>query len=163
MIRMCSFFIPIYSYFCKTNRIRKGGTRRMIDLETGIMDIEGVVMTPDSKLEDFKKYDANLVGIDVWGKGWGIITIKKWIRSNGIDASVKFRIDEGENSRQIIIEPTLINQSGMRLCLTNLGKLLLDMIQILQSLKRVGIMMISSVALSIRFLVAACMKVTVMG
>lgn len=87
----------------------------MIDLETGIMDIEGVVMTPDSKLEDFKKYDANLVGIDVWGKGWGIITIKKWIRSNGIDAGVKFRIDEGENSRQIIIEPTLINQSGMKL------------------------------------------------
>lgn len=30
----------------------------MIDLETGIMDIEGVVMTPDSKLEDFKKYDT---------------------------------------------------------------------------------------------------------
>lgn len=87
----------------------------MIDLETGIMDIEGVVMTPDSKLEDFKKYDTNLVGIDVWGKGWGIITIKKWIRSNGIDAGVKFRIDEGENSRQIIIEPTLINQSGMKL------------------------------------------------
>ena len=87
----------------------------MIDLETGIMDIEGVVMTPDSKLEDFKKYDANLVGIDVWGKGWGIITKKKWIRSNGIDASDKFRIDEGENSRQIIIEPTLINQSGMKL------------------------------------------------
>ena len=87
----------------------------MIDLETGIMDIEGVVMTPDSKLEDFKKYDTNLVGIDVWGKDWGIITIKKWIRSNGIDASVKFRIDEGENSRQIIIEPTLINQSGMNL------------------------------------------------
>lgn len=49
------------------------------------------------------------------GKDWGIITIKKWIRSNGIDASVKFRIDEGENSRQIIIEPTLINQSGMNL------------------------------------------------
>lgn len=79
----------------------------MIDLKTGIVEIEGVVMGPDSKLEDFKKYDTNLVDVDVWEKGWGIITIKKWIRSNGIDASVKFRIDEGENSRQIIIEPTL--------------------------------------------------------
>ena len=87
----------------------------MIDLKTGIVEIEGVVMGPDSKLEDFKKYDTNLVDVDVWEKGWGIITIKKWIRSNGIDASVKFRIDEGENSRQIIIEPTLINQSGMNL------------------------------------------------
>lgn len=87
----------------------------MIDLETGIMKIEGIVMTPDSKLEDFKKYDTNLVDIDVWGKGWGIVMIKKWIRSNGIDASVKFRIDENEDSRQLIIEPTLTNQSGMRL------------------------------------------------
>lgn len=41
--------------------------------------------------------------------------IKKWIRSNGIDASIKFRIDEGENSRQIIIEPTLINKSEIKL------------------------------------------------
>ena len=67
----------------------------MIDLETGIMDIEGVVMTPDSKLEDFKKYDTNLVGIDVWGKDWGIITIKKWIRSineYGGDGKTNYRI-----------------------------------------------------------------------
>ena len=87
----------------------------MIDLETGIIDIAGVVMTSKSKLEDFKKYDMNLVDINVLGKGWGIITIKKWIKSNNIDASVKFQIDECEKSRQVIIEPTLINQSEMKL------------------------------------------------
>lgn len=87
----------------------------MIDLKTGIAEIEGVVMCPDSKLKDFKKYDADLVDVDLWGEGWGIVMIKKWVRSNGVDASVKFQIDEGENSRQLIIEPTLINQSGMKL------------------------------------------------
>lgn len=87
----------------------------MIDLKTGIVEIEGVVMRPDSKLEDFKKYDTNLVNVDIWDKGQGIVMIKKWIRSNNIDASVKFCVDEGENSRQLIIEPTLMNQTGMKL------------------------------------------------
>ena len=43
---------------------QRGGMRRMIDLKTGIVEIEGVVMGPDSKLEDFKKYGADLVDVD---------------------------------------------------------------------------------------------------
>lgn len=60
----------------------------MIDLETGVIEFNGMIITPNFKLEDFKKYSSKKININEFSFGW-CATIIEPIYSNDIKAQIK--------------------------------------------------------------------------
>ena len=85
----------------------------MIDLVTGNIELNGVIINPNVLLVDFEKYGEEIVHINNRGNGRGIVRFKQMIKSNGIDAAIKVSIDEEINFRSVTITPTLQNTSGL--------------------------------------------------
>lgn len=79
----------------------------MINLDTGRIDFNGIVIKPDFKLGDFKKYFPEKVDITERENGRGIVCLKHSINSNGINAEITIYIDEKFNFREVVIFPIL--------------------------------------------------------
>ena len=77
----------------------------MIDLKTGIMEFNGVVIKPHCMIKDFEKYGPDKIDINNLGNGRGIISLIELVNSNGLDAEVYLEIDEKANRRDVIITP----------------------------------------------------------
>lgn len=87
----------------------------MIDITTGEMKLNGVVIRPDMGIEDFKRYPANQVTVRDRGNGRGIITLTQLVVSNGISARVKVWINGLTGSFRVTVLPDLTGQNGMDL------------------------------------------------
>lgn len=87
----------------------------MIDLETGRIEINGVVIEPHFMMHDFEKYGKEKVDIHNRGNGRGIISILEFVNSNGIDAEVYIEINEKLDARRVIITPVLSDSEEMTL------------------------------------------------
>ena len=86
-----------------------------IDLKSGRIEIDGVVIEPKFTIKDFEKYDPNKISILNRGDGHGIIRILGYVNSNGIDAQIVIEIFEKMDSRRVIIFPSLDGKNGMSL------------------------------------------------
>ncbi len=78
-----------------------------IDLESGRIEIDGVVIEPKFTVQDFEKYDSNKISIFNRGNGRSIISILGYIHSNGVDAQITIEINEKADFRRVIIFPSL--------------------------------------------------------
>lgn len=87
----------------------------MIDLTTGIMNINGILIGPNVCLNDFLPYNNEIVRVRDRGNGSGIVRFINPINSNGIDASIKIELDEMVKLKNVIIIPSLANTNGMTL------------------------------------------------
>ena len=77
----------------------------MIDLKTGIVEFNGIVIEPHCMIKDFEKYGPDKVKIQDCGDGRAIISLKKWVNSNRINADVYLEINEKANRRDVFITP----------------------------------------------------------
>ena len=84
----------------------------MINLNTGVIEIDGVVITPTSSLKDFEKY-GDKVDIHNRGNGRGVVRLVKMINSDGVNAGIKIYIDENDARRKVVINPLMGNCSEM--------------------------------------------------
>ena len=87
----------------------------MIDLRSGRIDINDVVIEPHFKIRDFEKYDSNKISVFDRGNGRGIISFVEYVHSNGINAQIKIEINEKIDSRRVIITPSLQGMGDMKL------------------------------------------------
>lgn len=77
----------------------------MIDLTTGIMNINGILIGPNVCLNDFLPYNNEIVRVRDRGNGSGIVRFINPISSNGIDASIKIELDEMVKLKNVVIIP----------------------------------------------------------
>ena len=75
-----------------------------IDIETGYIYLGDIVIMPNMKLDDFKKYKkTGLVSITDMGKAGGFVELEQLSVSNGIEAEVTFFISARNNTKVVII------------------------------------------------------------
>ena len=75
-----------------------------IDIETGYIYLGDVVIMPNMKLDDFKKYEkTGLASITDMGKAGGFVELTRLSVSNGIEAEVTFFISARNNTKVVII------------------------------------------------------------
>ena len=75
-----------------------------IDIETGYIYLGDIVITPNMKLNNFKKYEkTGLASITDIGKAGGFVMLKQLPLSNGIKAKVTFFISARNNTKVVII------------------------------------------------------------
>lgn len=79
----------------------------MIDLNTGKIEIDGVVVEPKFMLNDLKQFSPIKVDVFDRGNGRGIVRFNNLIKSNGINAQIKIEINEKLESRRVVITPAL--------------------------------------------------------
>lgn len=81
----------------------------VINTETGEMELDGIKINENIKVDDFKKYEENgLVHINDRGNGYGIITILNSVKCNGILATVKVFLEK--SGLRVYIYPVSPNE-----------------------------------------------------
>lgn len=80
----------------------------MINLNTGVIELDGIVITPKSTLKDFKKYRKK-VDIDDMGNGRGTVGLVNSFSSNGINAEIEIDINEDRKYMYVYINPSIEN------------------------------------------------------
>ena len=77
----------------------------MINLETGEIEFNGILITPNCTLADFERYAGDKVEIIRLDESSGSIRFLNLIENNGVNAQIEIDIDEDEGSRLIEISP----------------------------------------------------------
>lgn len=87
----------------------------MIDLTTGKIKFNGIVINPHVSLSDFAKYKQQEISIFYRGNGRGIVRFTKPVENNGIAARIKIEVNETSGSTRVIITPALESPQKMDL------------------------------------------------
>lgn len=77
----------------------------MIDLSTGIIEFNNIVIKPDSEIEDYFNLSSDILEFVEIEPKFVSLLFKNPIENNGIKANIVFYIDENENSRFVTISP----------------------------------------------------------
>ena len=98
--------MPIFIHIQYTTNRIQFWEDKMINLQTGELEFNGVIINPWTTLEDYECYN-NKVDIFLRGNGRGIIRVVNQISSNGVNAKVKIEINENIKTKRVIITPML--------------------------------------------------------
>lgn len=79
----------------------------MIDLNTGKIEFNGVVIKPKFTLNELKQFEPTKIDVFERKNGRGIARFNDLVKSNGIDAQIKIEINEKLGLRRVVIIPSL--------------------------------------------------------
>lgn len=77
----------------------------MINLNTGEIEFNGVLITPNCTLADFEQYAGDKVEIIKFDELSGSIRFLQLIENNGVKAQIEIEIDGDDGSRIVEISP----------------------------------------------------------